>query len=156
EIDRASLDNVLLHRAARDLDGLYGAREPLLEDRHHLRVGGRFGDAENAADALARAGAVGEEPPAEGIAVVLDVLEQQRRAAAARHLARDRADLLIPVDLDRDAFEVVAIFEVRDPGAQIPGAPIDLRQRGRLAGGGEAFAFHRLLTFINRAASARA
>ncbi len=39
-----------------------------------------------------------------------DVFEQQRRAELARNFARDRAELLVPVDLCADALQISSVL----------------------------------------------
>ena len=43
-----------------------------------------------------------------------DIFEQQRRAILARHLARDRAELFVPVDFGFDSLELVTFFQIVD------------------------------------------
>src|SRR5262245_6050675 len=105
QVDRIALDDVLLDRPGRDphrRDALAVLFHHVLDD---LAVAGALREAQRQRQPLARADAAAEHAPAARILVAADVLEQQRRALALQHLARDRADLAVPAHRRGDAVD---------------------------------------------------
>ena len=121
EVDVVAGDDVLLHRAGGDdLRGNAAAEHVAAELHEFARMGvGR--DAEHHGDAPIARQPAAEHPAAPGIgAIVLDVVEQQRRAVAgALGEPHDGADLDIPVDLRVDLLDLAGVVERLDPAAEI-------------------------------------
>ena len=121
EVDVGAGDDVLLHRAGGDDPGGNAAAENVAAHLHEFARMGVGGDAEHHGDAPVARQPAAEHPPAPGIgAIVLDVVEQQRRAVAgALGEPHDGADLDLPVDLRIDLLDLAGGVERLDPAAEI-------------------------------------
>jgi hypothetical protein len=115
EINGSSLQEIFFDCSLTNPDRFYRTGKALFEDRHHFAIGSGFGNPNEPADPLARAGAVGEEPPAEVALVVFDVLEQQRRSELTRYFSGDRADFFVPIDFCADPLQVLSFVKIVDP-----------------------------------------
>src|ERR671919_713334 len=94
-------------------------REPLFKNRHHLAVGGRFRHTDKAADSFPGASAVGEQAAAYRASVIFDVVEKQSGTRLTRNLARDRADLFVPIDFDTDTLKISPFVKIVYPVTQV-------------------------------------
>jgi hypothetical protein len=103
QINRIPFDEILLDRSTSNNPRLDGFGESIFKDAHQLTIGSLLGYSEKPAHPFFTTRAVGEQTATEGVAMVFDVLEQERRPVLARYLPCDRSKLLVPIHFRFDA-----------------------------------------------------
>ena len=121
EVDVVAGDDVLLHRPGGDDLRRDAAGEHVAAELHEVARMGVGRDAHHHGDAPVARQAAAEDAAAPGVgAIVLDVVEQQRRAVAgALGEPHHGAELDIPVDLGVDLPDLAGVGERLDPAAEI-------------------------------------